>query len=490
MLGMDSMYFRATPQKNSEDAVVFQEYTLYNVENCGQQLKVLMQDGSYQGGDYTAGLFGVEFQQIPEADIAIDEWYSKYPRDTQPQKGDIIYVALLNKIFEVNSASVVYGAGNMPMYFKAALHKYTPKASRRESEDLKQTIDEMTVSQEELFGETISQEVADTVVEVETAYNTTSTVDPMKDADLSSVVYEELYGPHNVKISNAYYDMLTASKPVTYHTAASWEPDSERPYWLFSCWLRYTDNSKKKEYSLRKITPITQDGKRAFFRLETPLKLRAGDTVTVSKGSLVTLTGEITDQFEDCETAPIVSFPLADIQLMERKLKDWHKTGPFKIQKSAIFSPIRSDNASFGITLNPTSGKIRIDFGGLTKETSLPLDTTLSKWTYIMAGLAPDNVSVNIQQLTSDNTIETIFDKTLKANAGKPKAFSFETLSIPSAGQPVAIRNIRLYENEEPMTPDIAERDALTEITENASKLILVDSPNVAQKADFYSPAR
>jgi len=40
------------------------------------------------------------------------------------------------------------------------------------------------------------------------------------------------------------------------------------------------------------------------------------------------------------------------------------------------------------------------------------------------------------------------------------------------------------------MTDDIAERDALTEITENASKLIVVDAPNVAQKADFYSPAR
>ena len=49
---------------------------------------------------------------------------------------------------------------------------------------------------------------------------------------------------------------------------------------------------------------------------------------------------------------------------------------------------------------------------------------------------------------------------------------------------------IRLYESEYEMTDDIAERDALTEITENASKLIVVDAPNVAQKADFYSPAR
>ena len=47
MLGMDAMYFRAVPNANSEDAVIFQEYTLYNVEDCGQQLKVLMSDTSY-----------------------------------------------------------------------------------------------------------------------------------------------------------------------------------------------------------------------------------------------------------------------------------------------------------------------------------------------------------------------------------------------------------------------------------------------------------
>lgn len=79
MLGMDAMYFRAVPNANSEDAVIFQEYTLYNVEDCGQQLKVLMSDTSYQGGDYTAGLFGVEFQPIPEAQMPITEWQARYP---------------------------------------------------------------------------------------------------------------------------------------------------------------------------------------------------------------------------------------------------------------------------------------------------------------------------------------------------------------------------------------------------------------------------
>jgi hypothetical protein len=78
LVGLDALYFRATPQKNSEDAVVFQEYTLYNVEDCGQPIRVIMQDNSYQPGDYTVNLFGVEYQPIAELQIPIFEWKKIY----------------------------------------------------------------------------------------------------------------------------------------------------------------------------------------------------------------------------------------------------------------------------------------------------------------------------------------------------------------------------------------------------------------------------
>ena len=74
LVGLDALYFRATPQSNSEDAVIFQEYTLYNVEDCGHQIKIMMQDSNYQPGDYTVGLFGVDYQPISELQIPILEW--------------------------------------------------------------------------------------------------------------------------------------------------------------------------------------------------------------------------------------------------------------------------------------------------------------------------------------------------------------------------------------------------------------------------------
>ena len=46
-VGLETMYFRTTPNKNSEDAVIFQEYTLYNVEDCGHILNIILTDTSY-----------------------------------------------------------------------------------------------------------------------------------------------------------------------------------------------------------------------------------------------------------------------------------------------------------------------------------------------------------------------------------------------------------------------------------------------------------
>ena len=122
-----------------------------------------MTDGSYSPGDYNVGLFGIEYQPIPEVVMTISDWQAQYGNDTQPQKGDIIYIMRLHKIYEVGSSTVVYAIQSMPTHYKLSLTKYTPTASRRENPDLKQSLEEMTVSQEDLFGDIISQEVADTV---------------------------------------------------------------------------------------------------------------------------------------------------------------------------------------------------------------------------------------------------------------------------------------------------------------------------------------
>ena len=95
-----------------------------------------------------------------------------------------------------------------------------------------------------------------------------------------------------------------------------------------------------------------------------------------------------------------------------------------------------------------------------------------------------------MQPLMNDDSGDMFVQEFVKANTRKPGEFSFEELSIPAVKTGLNIRNIRLYENEYEMTTETAMLDAMSEVTRNASKLIITDAPNVKNPADFYSPAR
>ena len=495
LVGLDALYFRATPQANSEDAVIFQEYTLYNVEDCGHQIKVMMQDSNYQPGDYTVGLFGVDYQPISELQIPILEWQREYGKESQPQRGDIIYIKYLNKLFEITTSTVVYQLQSQPMYFKASLTKYAPQASRRESEELRQSIDDMTVSQAELFGETISNEVADAVTEIETSYQQTSTVSPQKTFDITSVVTEDLIGPSGNKISTAYYDMLIADDPVIYKTGAQYNKDDERNHWIFACWFRSTDLSAKdkKSYPVNSISKYFSDNKFVYFTIKTTMRLSEGMKITLQRGKLLSLTGEVVAL--DCEEALGLKFRLSDVMKAERKLKEWWKSGVFTITTTTTVDIIESDNETFRITVCADKSTLSFKFGEFEGEFIASPQTNWHNWNYIAVDMSNNGAFGFVEELYEENGSQKMMttnrlNETIDANIKKAGDFEFEHIGIYSNGCPFNIRNIRLYENEYPLTEENALFDAMSEIARNSSKLIVVDDPNIKVMADFYSPAR
>ena len=494
LVGLDALYFRATPQKNSEDAVVFQEYTLYNVEDCGQPIRVIMQDNSYQPGDYTVNLFGVEYQPIAELQIPILEWKKIYGENAQPQRGDIIYIKYLHRLFEVSSSTVVYQLMAQPMYFKAALIKYAPQASRRESEELRQSIDDMTVSQSELFGDVISNEVADTVAEIETSYQQTSTVSPHKTFDITSVITEDLIGPSGNKISTAYYDMLIAEQPVVYKSGlTTYDTTSEKNHWIYTCWFRSTDRVDKKHYPVKDIQKYFSDNKNAFYRIKTTMKMSEGMKITLMRGRLITLTGEVV--VLDCEEGYGLKFRLSDIQRIEHKLKDWWKSGVFTITTTSQIDLIESDNDNFRISVYTDKNTILFKFGAFSGEFNVNSSVNWHNWNYVAIDFSNTSVQGFVEELYNDentrklNTINRL-NNTINSTSHKAGDFEFESIGIYSNRTPFNIRNIRLYENEYPLTEENALLDAMSEVSRNSSKLIIVDDPNIRNVADFYSPVR
>ena len=69
------------------------------------------------------------------------------------------------------------------------------------------------------------------------------------------------------------------------------------------------------------------------------------------------------------------------------------------------------------------------------------------------------------------------------------ESFDIEYFSIDNMNKNVHMCNIRLYENKYSIG-DTYKVDMYSQITRNASKLILVDTPNTANKMRFISPIK
>lgn len=154
-----------------------------------------------------------------------------------PQQGDIVYIKMMHRLFEVKTSTISYTIAETATSYKCQLSKYNPTASRRESEDLRQSIEDLTVSQEELFGDTISKQVIDAAAPVDFGPQQTTFVDPAKTYDPSTVTVGRLEANSNI-IAEAWYDFTDASTAVQYTNGATWLADSSS--WLFTCWFKHT----------------------------------------------------------------------------------------------------------------------------------------------------------------------------------------------------------------------------------------------------------
>ena len=71
--GVDVMWFRTISQKRSED-IVFQTYTLHNVEPCPKTIKMLYTDTSYDDAALTFSYNGIEYKPSLTLEVPVTLW--------------------------------------------------------------------------------------------------------------------------------------------------------------------------------------------------------------------------------------------------------------------------------------------------------------------------------------------------------------------------------------------------------------------------------
>lgn len=211
MFGIDVKWFRAIPQIRSID-VIFKEYTLSCVEDTPICVKVVLPNGNVPDSKYQYDLMGLEYEIPLEIQIDKKYWEETSGFGTAPQKKDIVYIPMFNKLYQVESSYLKRGFMEQETTWVVNLRKYSPESSRREGDALRETIDKYTVSEQELFGDAQNNEYAKLTDDKQmSAFNSTS-------RDVYKILDDKLQLiPNNVEIygtiiAQGFYDLSTSRK--------------------------------------------------------------------------------------------------------------------------------------------------------------------------------------------------------------------------------------------------------------------------------------
>ena len=257
MFGYETKWFRAVPQQRSKD-VIFQEYTLSNVEECPLAIKAVIGSNMPPDSAYNFDLMGLEYQVPFEVQIDKKYWESIAGFGTAPQKRDIVYFVMANKLYEVESCYLLRGFMEQETTWKCNLKKYQPTVSRREKDALKETIDIYTVSVEEIFGQAVKNEVKKLVDDQQmSAFNATSQ-DKYKSFDTTLNTITTPFEIYGTMIAQSFYDLQTPTwfNAVTYNTTDTISTTSDRS---ILAWIQPQNVSSNKEYNVTSITSIILD---------------------------------------------------------------------------------------------------------------------------------------------------------------------------------------------------------------------------------------
>ena len=481
-VGLDVLWFRAIPADKSED-VIFQEYTLLNVE-CGRELKAVANKTDYNPGALTVDLFGVSYPTDFEVSVDINTWKSVYGDNSMPQKDDIVYVKMLHKLYEVKSSTVNYTIAQQPTSYNVVLCKYNPTVSRRENEQLRQSIDDLTVSRAELFGEAISNEVADITDPIEfSGYNTTS-MDIVKDFEKDSVVVDQLVIDSNI-LAEALYHFKRTTKPIKYNRSMFYNKSS---YIYFSCWAQVPEKLKAEQDYLVKSMALIDKGKtETKIDIEVPShKMNLETNVILFRGNLLSVEGRVSAIHDKVNGKYEITLKNSDYLKANKKLNNWVETGGWKIKVPEVkeYNLLQSTNNNFDIKIR--NGKLVVNIGTDSKEIQLPDNFNIHTWNYYGIEITP-NSTLNVYIRTAYVYNKQIKSKLLFNTQLQLRFNEFETgdFYISNIRTDMKACNIRLYENETMLSEEQVKLDSQSRYVNNASKIIFVDTPNVDNKMNY-----
>lgn len=118
MLGIPIYYFRVLPQKDTAD-YSFKEYVMHNVESV-KQMKMMIQDGTMPSSKPQFTDLDFDWEVDWEVELSKSHFAQAFGDTSFPKQRDFIYVPMMNRMWEVNSA---YDEKNEGLMWKSTTWK-------------------------------------------------------------------------------------------------------------------------------------------------------------------------------------------------------------------------------------------------------------------------------------------------------------------------------------------------------------------------------
>ena len=446
-MGTEVMWFRLLPDKRNQD-VIFQSYTLFGVEDCPLIFNVMYSDSNYDDAAITYNIMGLEYSVPLTLEIPIGTWNNITEKDgTLPQRGDIVFIPISNKLVEVVSMTPVKAVAAQITSYKVNCSIYKPSRSRLVGENLRTSIEENTSNLDSLFGKDIKDTLANVVDDNQISMFTSTSRDEHKeiakttnldnlitDKEVRNIISEDLIIDSHT-VARSYYDMNINTSDgiiVKYkHTPDSITDTSER---CLSCWVNIKDADLNKN-----IKNLTSEriGNDCYIKIGSfsGKRLSAGTPVVIERGSVV-IFGEVSDSEEyKVKISPEIYNGL------NKTIKNWETLLGYTIRKDNIINLISGKGDKYDLSIDIRANNyIVISFGEKQVIGQLQSKLKFNNWYGFVINLSS---SVSIDVFDGNSSLKKILGiSNIKNKNTMDNIISYYFIKSSNS----YLTNIRLYD--------------------------------------------
>lgn len=151
MFGIPIYYFRVNPNKGATD-YTFKEHFLHHIEDV-KQLKLMIPDGQMPSSNPKLTEFDFEWEIDWETELSKTQFATSFGDEAYPKAGDFLYIPMMKRMWEVNSAYDEKNEGLMwrSTTWKLALVKYS-ESTNIDASEYDDIIDNWVQHYEDTFG--------------------------------------------------------------------------------------------------------------------------------------------------------------------------------------------------------------------------------------------------------------------------------------------------------------------------------------------------